>query len=92
MLDTGARFKEALVAKVDKVYWGLPLEYQPAVDAVLRAEPQPVLISHAAHGAIGSSQAAFAGAARLLCRILAGGLPSDDAEIWRLRDRCWEST
>lgn len=90
LLDTGAQHREALVAGIDKVRWGLPSEYEAAVAAVLASDPQSVLVSHAAHAEVGSSQVAFEGVARLLCRILAGGLPDADEEVWQLRDRCWQ--
>ncbi len=90
LFDTGGRHRDPLVRRLDKVRWGLLPEYEQAVAAVLRSEPQPVLVTHAAHAEIGSSQVAFEGVTRLLCRILAGGLPDDDDEVWRLRDRCWQ--
>jgi hypothetical protein len=78
-----------LPGRADKVIWGLPDEYVNAVTTVLDEEVQPVLISHAAHGEIGSSSSVFAGLTRLLCRLLAGGLPPDEEGVWRLRDKCW---
>jgi hypothetical protein len=87
--DEGARYREALPGKADNVIWGLPDEYVNAVTAVLEEEVQPVLVSHAAHGEIGSSRDVFAALTRLLCRLLAGGLPQDEEDVWRLRDRCW---
>jgi len=90
VLDTGTVYKSPLVARADKVRWGLPAEYEGAVTAVLNDEPQAVLVSHAAHGLIGSSETAFRGVARMLCRVLGGGLPADDEAVWRLRDMCWQ--
>lgn len=89
VVDGGARFREALAGRNDSVNWGLPQEYTAAIEAVLHAEPQQVVISQAAHGEIGSSPYVFACLTRLLCRILAAGLPVEDDEVWRLRDQCW---
>ncbi len=90
LLDSGGAYRSPLVAGGDELRWGLPAEYEAAVADVLEHEPQAVVVSHAAHGLVGSSQAAFRGVARLLCRVLAGGLPSEDEAVWRLRDRCWQ--
>jgi hypothetical protein len=87
--EEGARYRDALPGRADKVIWGLPDEYVNAVTAVLDEDVQPVLISHAAHGEIGSSNFVFAGLTRLLCRLLAGGLPPDEEDVWRLQDKCW---
>jgi len=89
IMDTGARHRDALVSRVDHVVWGLPEEYETAVLAVLGHEPQQLLISHAAHGEIGSSELVFAALTRLLCRLLAAGVPADEGDVWRLWDRCW---
>jgi len=56
---------------------------------VLEVQPQPVWVTAAAHGAIGSSEYVFQRVALLLCRVLAGGLPAEDHEVWRLLDSCW---
>jgi hypothetical protein len=89
LAEEGARYREALTGRADKVIWGLPEEYATVVAAVLSDELQPVLVSQAAHGEVGSSQYVFAGLTRLLCRLLAGGLPPAEEDVWRLRDRCW---
>lgn len=90
LLDSGDTYRSPLVRRGDNLRWGLPAEYETAVADVLEHEPQAVVVSHAGHGQIGSSQIAFRGVARLLCRVLAGGLPSEDEAVWRLRDRCWQ--
>jgi hypothetical protein len=87
--EEGARYREALSGGADRVIWGLPEEYATVVAAALDDDAQPVLVSQAAHGEVGSSQYVFAGLTRLLCRLLAGGLPSDEEDVWRLRDKCW---
>ena len=90
MSDEGpARFRESLAANADTVVMGLPDEYRAAVSGALADEVQAVVVSRAAHGKIGSSSEVFAGLTRFLCRVLAGGLPQDDEEVWRLRDACW---
>lgn len=88
--DTGAKHRSALAAGSDKVFFGLPTEYEGAVADVLNQELQPVSVGGAAHGLVGSSEVAFRGVSRLLCRILAGELPFEDEAVWHLLDRCWE--
>jgi hypothetical protein len=78
-----------LAANADTVVMGLPDEYRSAVSEALADEVQAVLVSRAAHGEVGSSAQVFAGLTRLLCRVLASGLPQGDDEVWRLRDACW---
>jgi len=73
------------------VRWGLPDEYRSAVVSALDDEVQGALVSQAAHGEMGSSQQVFAALTRLVCRVLAGGLPDDDADVWRLLDKCWQA-
>ncbi len=84
IMDTGAHHRKALASRVDHVVWGLPEEYEPAVLAALDQEPQRLLISHAAHGEIGSSPLVFTALTRLLCRLLAAGVPADEDDLWRL--------
>lgn len=92
VMEAGGRFADALAASVDDVRWGLPLEYEGPVLEVLVAQPRPVNISRAAHGLIGSSEMVFRALTHLLCHILTAGLPTDDLEVWKLRDRCWNDT
>jgi hypothetical protein len=87
--SSGAKYKDALASRSDDVRWGLPAEYDAAVQSMLEVRPQPVRVSTAAHGAIGSSEYVFQRVALLLCRVLAGGLPTEDSEVWRLLDQCW---
>jgi hypothetical protein len=88
VFTTGARFKDALSGSADEVRWGLLPEYEAAVAEVLRAQPQPVVISKAAHGAIGSSEHAFRAVALMVCQILGTDLPTSDEDVWKLFDRC----
>jgi hypothetical protein len=90
VFPSGAKFRDALGSSSDDVRWGLPAEYEAAVAEALEDQPQAVMVSQAAHGRIGSSVYVFRGLTVLLCRLLAGGVPSEDAEIWKLRDRCWD--
>lgn len=90
--EGGGRFTDALAASVDDVRWGLPLEYEGPVLEVLVAQPRPVYITRAAHGLIGSSEMVFRALTRLLCQILTAGLPTEDVEVWKLRDRCWNDS
>lgn len=62
---------------------------QQRVFAVLSKQPQPVLVSSGAHGAIGSSDLVFSRVALLLCRIIGAGMPDEDAKVWALLDKCW---
>ena len=89
--DSGASFGEALAASADDVRWGLPPEYEEAVLTLLADQPQPVLVSRAAYGMVGSSVRAFRAVALLLCQVLASGLPSSDEDAWKLRDQCWNA-
>jgi hypothetical protein len=73
----------------DDVRWGSQPEFEVAILDALQSQPQGVLVSQAAHGAIGSSPYVFARLARFLGRILATGVPAEDAEVWRLFDQVW---
>lgn len=84
-------FKAALAARADDVRWGLPSEYEEAILTVLADTAQPVLVSKAAHGQVGSSELAFRAVALLLSRVLASGLPTLDDEAWKLFDHCWNA-
>ena len=90
--NAGGRFADALAGSVDKVRWGLPLEYEGAVLEELVAQPRPVDVTRAAHGLVGSSEMVFRALTRLLCQILTAGLPTDDLEAWKLCDRCWNDS
>jgi hypothetical protein len=59
---------------------------------VLVAQPRPVRVSRAAHGLVGSSLMVFRGLTLLLCQILTAGLPMEDIDVWKLRDRCWKES
>ena len=85
-----ALFRESLAGRADTVVWGLPDEYKSNVLTVLQDQAQAALISRAAHGEIGSSPRVFGSLTRMVCLVLAGGLPTDDEETWRLFDRCWD--
>jgi hypothetical protein len=89
--STGERFEDSLASTLDDVRWGLEAEYQTAVLEVLSAQPQGVLVSKAAQGALGSSQYVFTQLARFLCAVLETGVPVEDSDVWRLRDEIWES-
>jgi hypothetical protein len=82
-------YRDSLAGSADNVRWGLPVEYQAAVLDALTQQPRPVMVGTAAHGAIGSSSSVFRGLAVLLARLLATGVPDNDVEVWKLRDRCW---
>jgi hypothetical protein len=84
-----AKFRESLAGRLDDVRWGLPTEYESAILGVLERQPQAVLVSTAAHGAVGSSEAVFKGLAILLSRILGSGMPNEDAALWTQLDSCW---
>jgi hypothetical protein len=90
--EAGGRFADSLAGSVDEVRWGLPLEYERPVLEELVALPRPVDVTHAAHGLAGSSEMVFRALTRLLCQILTAGLPTDDLEVWKLRDRCWNDS
>jgi hypothetical protein len=89
VFPSGAKFRDALASSSDDVRWGLPAEYEAAVGLALESQLQTVAVSQAAHGLVGSSVDVFRALTVLLCRLLAGGVPREDAEIWKLRDRCW---
>jgi len=89
--EGGARFRDSLAANADTVLWGLPDEYRSAVVSALDDEVQGALVSQAAHGEVGSSRNVFTALTHLLCRVLAGGLPDNDEDVWRLLDKCWQA-
>ena len=84
-----ARYRGSLAGRADTVVMGLPGEYRSVVLGALADGVQAVMVSRAAHGEVGSSAYVFAGLTRFLARVLAGGLPTDDQEVWRLLDSCW---
>jgi hypothetical protein len=90
--SSGGSFRQALAARADDVRWGLPVEYEEAILKLLADTAQPVSVSRAAHGEVGSSQRTFRAVALLLSRILASGLPGDEDEVWKLHDHCWNAT
>lgn len=89
---SGAAFNDALAAPADDVRWGLPPEYEKAVLNALADRPEHLVVSRAAYAEIGSSEVAFKGVALMLCQILTVGLPSDDGDVWKMLDRCWNSS
>jgi hypothetical protein len=72
---SGAKFRDSLASGADDVRWGSQPEFEVAILDALQSQPQGVLVSQAAHGAIGSSPYVFARLARSL------------AAFWRLRYR-----
>jgi hypothetical protein len=84
---SGAKFRDSLASRLDDVRWGSQPEFEIAILGALRSQPQGVLVSQAAHGAVGSSPYVFARLACFLGRILATGVPAEDAEVWRLFDQ-----
>lgn len=84
-----SRFRGSLAGSLDKVYWGLEDEYRAAIEAALAEGGQPVLVSRAAHGEVGSSAYVFAALTRFLCHVLASDLSTSDEEVWRIFDSCW---
>jgi hypothetical protein len=84
----GAIFKESLAGSVEEIRWGLPREYEDAISEILSAQPVPVTVSKSAYGQVSSSAHAFRTVALMLCRILGGGLPSADHDVWKLYDSC----
>src|SRR5215475_4573286 len=78
---SGAKFRDSLASAADDVRWGLEPEYEVAILDALESQPQGVLVSQAAQGAIGSSPYVFARLARFLGRILATDVPDEDAEV-----------
>jgi hypothetical protein len=86
---SGAKFRDSLASGADDVRWGSQPEFEVAILDALQSQPQGVLVSQAAHGAIGSSPYVFARLARFLGRILTTGVPAEDAEVWRLFDQVW---
>jgi hypothetical protein len=86
---SGAKFRDSLASGTDDVRWGSQPEFEVAILDALQSQPRGVLVSQAAHGAIGSSPYAFARLARFLGRILATDVPAEDAEVWRLFDQVW---
>ncbi len=89
VFPSGAKFRGSLARSSDEVRWGLPAEYEAAIAEAMEDQPQAVVVSQVAHGRIGSSMYVFRCLTVLLCRLLAGGVPNEDAEVWKLRDRCW---
>ncbi|QIM20242.1 hypothetical protein G7075_02225 [Phycicoccus sp. HDW14] len=87
--ESGATFRDSLAGASDDVRWGLEQGYEPAIMAALGAQLQPVLITTAAHGSLGSSPHVFGCLARLLSALLATDLPSEDNDLWRMVDRAW---
>ena len=87
--DSGSHFKESLAGPADEVFWGLPPEFEHAVLDIVEAQPQPVNIGRAAYGVAGSSTHSFRCVALLLCHALTIGLPTNDEDVWKLFDRCW---
>ena len=87
--EAGSRFRESLAGGSDRVTWGLAADYESAVREVLANQPEGVLVTQAAHGEVGSSVWVFERLALLLSRVLMTGVPSDDAEVWKLVDRTW---
>lgn len=87
-----AKFNDSLASGADDVRWGLPSEYERAILGAVESEPQRVVVGTAAHGAIGSSSLIFARLAKLLSRLLATDIPSEDEDVWRLVDRIWNET
>jgi len=86
---SGVKFRDSLASTADDIRWGLEPEYEIAVLDALGSQPQGVLVSQAAHGAIGSSPYVFARLARFLGHILVTDVPAEDAEVWRLFDQVW---
>jgi hypothetical protein len=86
---SGARFRDSLASTSDDVRRGLEPEYEVAILDALGSQPHGVLVSQAAHGAIGSSPRVFARLARFLGHILVTDVPAEDAEVWRLFDQVW---
>ena len=80
-----------MAGSADDVRWGLPPEYEEAVLTLLADHPQPVLVSRAAYGVVGSSVHTFRAVALLLAQVLAAGLPSNDEDVWKVRDQCWNA-
>jgi hypothetical protein len=78
--EGGAVFRKTRYGR-DSERLGLPTEYR---DAVLGALPPGVRITVAAHHEEGSSQVAFAIAARLLGEFLTGAIPASDADVLEL--------
>jgi hypothetical protein len=89
---SGAKFRDSLASRADDVRWGLEPEYESAILDALESQPQGVLVSTAAHGAIGSSPYVFARLATFLCRILSTDVPVEDSEVWRLFDQVWSDS
>lgn len=73
----------SLAGGYEKVVFGLPVEYRPAVVAGLAAG---IAVRIAAHGSISSSQVAFEWVAAMLSRLLNEGVPDDDAEFLAVWD------
>lgn len=89
--NSSGRFKESLAGSADQVFWGLPNEYESAVDEALTYQASAIRIGTAAHGVVGSSSVVFGRLTFLLGRLLGGGVPAEDHEIWRLLDSCWNA-
>jgi len=85
----GAIYKESLAGPADEVRWGLPDEYRTTIQETLAAQPAIVAVNDAAFAAVGSSAHVFAALATMLATLSTGKLLPDDAELWRLWDRCW---
>lgn len=88
----GAIYKESLAGPADKVRWGLPDEYRTIIQQTLAAQPAIVAVTEAAAAAVGSSAHVFATLATMLATLSTSNLLPDDAELWRLWDRCWNDT
>lgn len=78
------KYEASLAGQVDEVRVGLPAEYAQAVleatcdEASEGLAPGIVTIDRAAHGRVGSSMLLFDQLARLVVRVLAAPVPSED--------------
>ena len=82
----GAAYPDSLASDADDVRWGLPVGYRPAVAEAIAGLAQPLRITDAAHGLVGSSPHVFRVLTGLLSGLLAVGVPIDDDDLWRLFD------
>jgi hypothetical protein len=76
---------KTLAGRHDRIHSGFVEEYREAVEAASQGR---LHVTAAAHGEIGSSPAAFARVATLLCNLLEEGVPNSDDALWQR----WEAS
>lgn len=76
-------YPQSLAGGTDRVEFGLPKEYIPAI-ADLAGQ---LVVTVAAHGQVGSSLLVFRRLASVLLGFLIDGVPDSEDDVWRAWDR-----